>query len=349
MTSDADSTPTGDMRRWARSLTRFREPNPARSTAEIVVTAIPLIVLWVTMWVSLYFGIWLSLVLAVPAAGFLVRLFMIQHDCSHGALYRSRRANDWVGRVIGVFTLTPYDHWRQTHAAHHAGSGNLDRRGMGDVRTMTVEEYAKLNRWQRLGYRLYRHPAVLFGLGPAYLFLLQHRVPNGMMCKGWRPWFTTMSTNLAIAAVCGALIWLIGFWPFVAIHLPVAILAGMIGVWLFYVQHQFEETYWKDDAAWSHPQASLHGSSYYDLPAVLRWFTANIGVHHVHHLNSRIPFYRLSEVLRAHPELKTIGRLTLAESFRCVRLSLWDENRNRLISFREWRKNVAAGMAPAPI
>jgi omega-6 fatty acid desaturase (delta-12 desaturase) len=267
---------------------------------------------------------------------------MIQHDCSHGALFRNRRINDWVGRVIGVITLTPYDHWRQTHAEHHAGSGNLDRRGIGDVYTMTVQEYADLSRWQRLMYRLYRHPAILFGLGPVYLFILQHRLPRGMMRKGWRPWLTTMATNMAIVALCGVLIWLIGVGAFVAVHLPIAILAASIGVWLFYVQHQFEDTYWKDEEAWTHPQASLGGSSVYDLPAPLRWLTANIGVHHVHHLNSRIPFYRLTEVLRAHPELRSVGRLTLAESFRCVRLALWDEDLNRLISFREMRTRVSS-------
>jgi omega-6 fatty acid desaturase (delta-12 desaturase) len=348
MDSSATTTPTADMRQWLRSFAEFRDPNPTRSVAEIVITAVPLVGLWAAMWGSLYFGYWLSLLLAIPAAGFLVRLFMIQHDCSHGAMFRSRLANDWVGRVIGVITLTPHDHWRQTHAEHHAGTGNLDRRGMGDVYTMTVQEYAKLGRWKRLQYRLYRHPAVLFGIGPAYLFLLQHRVPRGMMLKGWRPWFSTMATNLAVVAISAVLIWLIGFSAFVAVHLPIAILAASIGVWLFYVQHQFEDTYWRDADAWAHPQASLHGSSYYDLPEPLRWLSANIGVHHVHHLNSRIPFYRLPEVLRKHPELKTIGRLTLMESLRCVPLALWDEHRNRLISFREMRRIAAAGGAAAP-
>jgi len=316
---------------------------------EIFITAVPLVALWIAMWGSLDLGYWLCLLLAVPAAGFLVRLFMIQHDCSHGALFRSRRTNDWVGRVIGVITLTPYDHWRQTHAEHHAGTGNLDRRGIGDVYTMTVREYAGLGRWRRLMYWVYRHPLALFGIGPTYLFLFQHRVPRGMMRKGWRPWLTTMATNAAIVALSGVVIWLIGLGAFVAVHLPIAILAASAGVWLFYVQHQFEDTYWKDDGAWSHAQASLDGSSFYDLPAPLRWLTANIGVHHVHHLNSRIPFYRLSDVLRAHPELGSVGRLTLAKSFSCVRLALWDEHRNRLISFREMRMKAAAGKRAVPV
>lgn len=330
------------MRELASSLSRFRDPDARRSSVEIFITAIPLIALWIAMWGSLDLGYWLSLLLAVPAAGFLVRLFMIQHDCSHGALFHRRSTNDWVGRVIGVITLTPYDHWRQTHAEHHAGTGNLDRRGIGDVYTMTVREYSGLSRCRRLMYWLYRHPLALFGIGPTYLFLFQHRVPRGMMRKGMRPWLTTMATNAAIVALSGMLIWLIGLGAFVAVHLPIAILAASAGVWLFYVQHQFEDTYWKGDEAWSHAQASLAGSSFYDLPAPLRWLTANIGVHHVHHLNSRIPFYRLSEVLRTHPELGSVGRLTLARSFSCVRLALWDEHRNRLISFREMRMSASA-------
>jgi len=349
MNSNTCVTTPDELRKLASNLARFRDPRPTRSILEIFVTVVPLVALWVAMWGSLYLGYWLCLLLAVPTAGFLVRLFMIQHDCSHGALFRRRAVNDWVGRTIGVLTLTPYDHWRQTHAEHHAGVGNLDRRGIGDVFTMTSDEYASLGRWKRLGYRLYRHPLALFGIGPTYLFLFQHRVPCGKMGKGWRPWLTTMATNAAIFALFGVLIWLVGLRAFLAVHLPITILAASVGVWLFYVQHQFEDTYWRSNSAWAHPQASLAGSSFYDLPAPLRWLTANIGVHHVHHLNSRIPFFRLSEVLRAHPELKSIGRLTLLESFRCVRLALWDEHQNRLISFRDMRRRVGAGnMAATP-
>jgi len=339
--SDRPSPSIARMQKLPGNLSQFRDPDPRRSSVEIVITAVPLVALWIATWGLLDLGYWLSLLLAVPAAGFLVRLFMIQHDCSHGALFRSRRANDWVGRIIGVFTLTPYDYWRQTHAEHHAGAGNLDRRGMGDIYTMTVREYASLGRCRRLMYRLYRHPVTLFGVGPIYLFLFQHRVPCGMMRRGWWPWITTMATNAVIVALSGLLIWLIGLGAFVAVHLPIVILAASVGVWLFYVQHQFEDTYWKSSETWTHPQASLSGSSFYDLPAPLRWLTANIGVHHVHHLNSRIPFYRLTDVLQANPELRSVGRLTLARSFGCVRLALWDESRNRLVSFREMRMNAA--------
>jgi omega-6 fatty acid desaturase (delta-12 desaturase) len=320
-------------------LAGYRDPSLPRSLTELAVTAVPLIALWAAMWALMHVSYWLSLMLAIPAAGFLVRLFMIQHDCSHGAFFRQRAINDWVGRVIGIATLTPYDYWKRTHAAHHASSGNLDRRGMGDVSTVTVREYLAMNWRGRFGYWLYRHPAIMFGLGPAYLFILQHRAPLGLMRgAGWSPWISTMATNAGIAGVAGLLVWLIGFGPFLAIHLPIAILAASIGVWLFYVQHQFEDTAWTHEPAWSHPEAALHGSSHYDLPLVLRWFTANIGVHHVHHLNSRIPFYRLGEVLRHNPELSGVGRLTLWQSLRCIRFALWDESASRLVSFGAMRK-----------
>jgi acyl-lipid omega-6 desaturase (Delta-12 desaturase) len=282
-----------------------------------------------------------SLLLAMPAAGFLVRLFMIQHDCGHGSFFHNRSANDWVGRVIGVLTLTPYDFWRRTHAMHHAGSGHLERRGLGDVDILTVREYMALSFWGRLRYRVYRHPSVMFGIGPAYLFILKHRLPVGLLGDGWQPWLSTMATNFAIAVIAAGLIRLIGIGPFLFVHLPIMLLAGLVGVWLFYVQHQFEMTFWAHDGEWTFQEAALRGSSHYDLPRILRWFTANIGMHHIHHLCSRIPYYRLPLVLRDYPELSSIGRLTLVESFRCVRLVLWDEGQQRLVSFREVRQRYA--------
>lgn len=331
-----------------RSLAGFREPDVARSVAEIAVTAIPLVVLWGAMVASLHFvGVWLTLLLAVPAAGFLVRLFMIQHDCGHDAFFRRRTTNDWVGRVLGVLTLTPYDYWRRRHATHHATSGNLDGRGVGDVATLTVAEYLARGRWGRFGYWLSRHPAVLLGLGPTYIFVLQQRLPIGLMGDGWRPWASTMATNLGIVALSAGLMALVGVGPFLVIQVPIVLLAATAGVWLFFVQHQFEDTHWAEGETWSHADAALRGSSHYDLPGVLRWFSANIGIHHVHHLASRIPFYRLPEVLEKHPELRDVGRLTLWQSFACVRLALWDESRRRLISFREMRR-LHGAKAPAP-
>ncbi len=324
-----------DARAWTRILASYRRPSNGRSIVEIGITVVPLVVCWVLVWATLDLGYWFSLLLAVPAAGFLVRLFMIQHDCSHGAFFRHRLANDWIGRIIGVLTLTPYAFWRRTHTLHHASSGNLDRRGFGDVNTLTVREYRSRSLWGRICYRVYRHPLVMFGIGPAYLFILQHRLPVGLMRAGWQPWLSTMTTNFAIALVVATLIWFIGVKAFLLVHLPIMLLAASAGVWLFYVQHQFEHTLWENDGNWSLHEAALHGSSHYDLPGLMRWFTANIGAHHIHHLCSRIPYYRLPQALRDHPELRGVGRITLLESFRCVRLVLWDEAQRRLVSFRE--------------
>ena len=322
-------------RALAHALSGYREPNSGRSTFEIAITAVPFVLIWVLMWAGLTEGYWICLVLALPAAGFLVRLFMIQHDCGHGSFFSGRLANDWVGRAIGVVTLTPYDHWRRSHARHHASSGNLDQRGVGDIDTLTVREFLARPRWRQIAYRLYRHPVVMFGVGPTFLFIFQQRLPIGMMRNGWMPWLSAMGTNIAIAFLVAAMIGLVGVGPFLLIHLPITVLAASIGVWLFFVQHQFEDTSWSHDEVWNFHEAALHGSSHYHLPGVLRWFTANIGVHHIHHLCSRIPCYRLPNVLRDHPQLAVVGRITLLQSLRCVRMSLWDEQAQRLVSFEE--------------
>jgi len=328
-----------DKQPWIPLLAAYRDPSPARSLFEIAVTFLPFAGFWTLAWAAVHLGYWqLSPLPSLLAAGLLVRLFMIQHDCGHGAFFRRRAANDWVGRAIGVLTLTPYDAWRRAHAVHHAGAGNLGRRGVGDIDTLTVAEYRVLPLWRRLRYRCYRHPLVMFGIGPIYLFVLRHRLPLGG--RGSRnDWPSAMATNIAVAGLFGGLIWLVGTGPFLQVQLPITLTAGAAGVWLFYVQHQFEETYWSENGAWCPEQAALRGSSHYHLPGVLRWLTANIGIHHVHHLASRIPYYRLPRVLRDHPELAGTSRLTLRQSLGCVRLALWDETQNRLVSFREARRS----------
>ena len=341
--SDVDPTnrailDVNDAKGVSKALIRYRRAKPVRGVIEVVITAAPLVAIWALACVAIHYGVWWGLLLVAPAAAFLVRLFMIQHDCGHGSFFPDKQANDWVGRVIGVLTLTPYDYWRQSHAIHHASSGALDNRTLGGVETLTVEEYAALNWRGRLGYRLYRHPLVMFGLGPTYLFLLQQRLPVGLMRGGWRPWLSTMGTNLAIAALAGGTLWVMGLRAFLLVNVPIVILAGTIGIWLFYIQHQFEETHWARGEDWDLRDAALRGSSHYDLPPVIRWFTANIGVHHVPHLSSRIPFYRLREVLKDHPQLAAVGRITLWDSIRCINLSLWDETAQRLVSFREFRQ-----------
>ena len=318
----------------SRALLRYREPNLLRALFEVGVTIAPLAILWLLMWLSLDVGYWLTLLLAVPTAGFMVRLFIIQHDCGHGAFFHHRAANTWLGRVLGVLTLTPYDYWKRNHAIHHATSNNLDRRGIGDIDTLTVDEYRQKSLWNRFLYRCYRNALVMFVIGPAYRFFLQHRLPFHQWRDGWGPWISTMATNAAIAASIAAMIWLVGLGPFLLVHLPVMLLAASMGVWLFYVQHQFEDVAWSRDCSWAHQDSALLGSSYYDLPALLHWITGNIGIHHIHHLNSRIPYYRLPKVLRDYPELKTVGRLTILESIRTARLALWCEQQKKMIPFK---------------
>jgi omega-6 fatty acid desaturase (delta-12 desaturase) len=327
---------------WSRRLAPYRQAKASRSVLELCITAAPLLCIWAAAWLLHGEGLWwAALLLTIPAAGFLVRLFMIQHVCGHGSFFGPRALNDWVGRIIGVFTLTPYDYWRQTHAIHHATSGNLDRRGLGAIEILTVEEYRALSRLRRLGYRLYRHPLVLFGLGPAFVFFFMQRLPVGMMRGGWRPWASVLGNAAAALVGLGALIRLFGLGPVLMVNVLTMLLAATIGVWLFYIQHQFEGASWARSAEWTREGAALSGSSHYELPGVLRWFTANIGIHHVHHLASGIPFYRLPKVLHDHPELRPMSRVRLMESFRCARLALWDEAVGRLVSFREARVDVS--------
>ena len=331
-----------DARDWVQVLAKYREPSTFRSIWELVATLVPFVALWALAWVSLSVSYWLAFAIAVLNGGFLVRIFVIQHDCGHSSYFRSRVAGDWVGRVLGVLTLTPYDVWRRSHSIHHATHGNLDQRGVGDVLTLTVTEYRARGKMGRFLYRLYRNPVVLFVLGPSYLFILQNRLPLGLMNQGWRYWTSAMGTNAILAFVIGLMLWLGGLMPVILIFLPTSIIGATIGVWLFYVQHQFETTHWTKSDNWQVHESALEGSSHYVMPAPLRWLTANIGIHHVHHLYSRIPFYRLTEVLRDHADLAEAQKLTILESLKSVRLHLWDEASGRLVSFREARMMALA-------
>jgi len=295
------------------------------------------VALWALAWWSVDVSYVLAAALSVLNAGFLARLFMIQHDCGHASFFRNRGVSDWIGRAIGVLTLTPYDVWRRTHAVHHSSAGNLEKRGMGDVLTLTVTEFHSLSAFHRLRYRLYRHPLVLFGLGSFYLFFLQNRLPVGLMHDGARYWVSAMGTNAALAVLVGGIGYFGGIAVLLVVFVPMTLVAASIGVWMFYVQHQFEDTSWDHEPAWQLHDAALHGSSHYVLPGVLRWFTANIGVHHVHHLQSRVPFYRLPEILRDHPQLAEAQRLTMRQSLDSVGRQLWSEKSRRLISFAEAR------------
>lgn len=325
---------TADPRRLREALAPYQSPSHRRSVFEIAITGVPLLTLWGLALFAVAHGWWWGAALSLPAAAFLVRLFMIQHDCGHSSFFRSRLANDWTGRLIGVLTMTPYHYWRRTHAIHHATSGNLDRRGLGAVETLTVAEYVSKPWIQRLGYRLYRHPVVMFGLGPAYMFVLQHRLPIGLM-RERGAWLSVLGNSLGLALLIAVQLLLAGPKGLLIVHLPIVVAAASIGVWLFFVQHQFEGAYWARQPAWNAHDAALRGSSHLALPPVLRWLTANIGAHHVHHAGSKIPFYRLPQVMRDHPQLTELSRISLGQAFHSVRLGLWDEARGRLVSFRE--------------
>jgi omega-6 fatty acid desaturase (delta-12 desaturase) len=326
-----------DGRALRAALGPYQQPSTPRSLWELAVTAVPLVALWTALYVCVSRGWTWGLLLSIPTALFLVRLFMIQHDCGHQAFFRSRAANTWMGRVIGVMTMTPYDYWRRTHAIHHATSGDLDRRGLGAIEMLTVAEYRERPFLKRLAYRVYRNPLVMLGVGPAYMFLLQHRLPIGVMRERWA-WKSVMGNNLGLALLAAALIPLVGVRGFLVAHLPVMVLAATIGVGLFYVQHQFEGSRWMRHAGWNPAAAAIEGSSHLVLPQPFRWLTANIGVHHVHHAASRIPFYRLPRALHAHPSLAAAPRLGMREALRALQLALWDEAAGRLVSFRGARR-----------
>jgi omega-6 fatty acid desaturase (delta-12 desaturase) len=278
---------------------------------------------------------WLAVPLAVLAGGFLVRTFIIFHDCGHGSFLASTKANDALGFITGVLTFTPYYHWRWEHAIHHASSGDLDRRGTGDVWTLTVQEYLEASRWKRFAYRLARNPVILFGLAPLYLFLIQQRYPNSK--SEGRERRSVWWTNLVLALLAGGLVWVFGLKAYVLLQLIVLVVAGSAGVWLFYVQHQFEGVYWEREKSWDYSLAALQGSSFYKLPKVLQWFSGNIGFHHIHHLSPQIPNYHLEKCHRAEPLFQTVKPVTLFSSFKSFTFRLWDEQRRKLVGYRALR------------
>jgi len=332
---------------WNRVLAPYKKPDTRRAIVQLLDTAVPFVGLWALMLWSLQVSYALTLLLAIPAAGLLVRLFIIQHDCGHGSFFPSRRANHVLGFILGVVTLTPYRYWRRTHAIHHATAGNLDRRELGDVKTLTVREYLSAGRWKRLGYRLYRSAFVLLVVGPTYQFVVKHRLPFDAPLSWKQEWASVIWTNVALAAVVLTMAWTVGLGSFLLVWAPVFLLSGAAGIWLFYVQHQFEDTYWEGQQEWDFHLAGIEGSSFYDLPAVVHWFTGNIGYHHVHHLSSAIPNYRLRQAMEETPELQHVTRLTFLESLKCQRLKLWDEESRTLIGFRDLKSLGTGTGGPA--
>lgn len=338
----AAESPIERARRWRQIAASYAVPSVWRSVLQLVVTLSAFAATWAAMIVVVDYSYWATLLLAVPGAAFLIRLFLIQHDCGHRSFFKSRRLNDLLGSAIGVLTLTPHGYWRKAHNIHHSTSGNLDKRGVGDISVLTVREYLALSWWKRVAYRCYRHPLVFLGIGPIYVFVVKYRLPLDLLSKHRDMIPGVLATNVAIALiVTGLSLWL-GFVDVLMVHAPIIILSTMAGVWLFYVQHQFETTYWRQTKDWKFDEAAVHGSSFYDLPQPLRWLTADIGIHHIHHLSSRIPNYRLAECLANHDEMRDVSRLTLWDSLSCLRLALWDEDSERLIGFRSLRQTAAA-------
>ncbi len=313
-------------------VAKYQQPAWGRGLWQLINTLVPYAALWALMYVTRGVSIWLTGALALLAAGFLVRVFIIFHDCGHGSFFSSRRANDNLGFILGVLSFTPYFHWRWEHALHHATSGDLDRRGTGDVWTMTVQEYLEASRWKRFGYRLMRNPFILFVLAPLYVFLIKQRIPSAKAARRERN--SVYATNLAILAVATGLTFLFGFKTYVLIQLVIMMASGAAGLWLFYVQHQFEGVYWERGDDWDYCTAALKGSSFYKLPKVLQWFSGNIGFHHIHHLSPRIPNYHLEKCHKAEPLFQTVKPVTLFGSLKSLTFRLWDEQRRKLVGFR---------------
>jgi len=329
MNSDNNNTTTT----WVQVVMKYNFPNNFKSWWQVVNSVIPYFLLWALMVYSLQISYWLTLLLSVFAAGFLVRIFIIFHDCGHGSFFKSDRLNKIIGIPLGLLVFTPYHKWHHDHKEHHATVGNLDKRGIGDVYTLTVEEYKALSKWKKFSYRFYRNPFFLIGIAPILLFLIQFRFTKPYMNR--REQMYVLLSNLAIAVGVFIVIWAIGWRAFLLIQLPIIYIASVHGVWLFYVQHQYESVKWERAAKWDYKTIALEGSSYFKLPFLLQWFTGNIGFHHIHHLSPKIPNYKLAKCHKENPMFQNIKPITFFSSLKSLRLRLWDETNKRLVGFRE--------------
>jgi omega-6 fatty acid desaturase (delta-12 desaturase) len=317
---------------WMQIVSRYQQAAVWPALWQLTNTLLPYVLIWCAIYFVLPVSFWLTLPLAILAGGFLVRTFIIFHDCGHGSFFPSRRANDVLGFITGVLTFTPYRQWTREHAIHHATSGDLDRRGRGDVWTLTVQEYLEASRWQRFAYRLARNPFILFGVAPFYLFLIRHRFAG--LDAGPRERRSVIWTNICLLLFATGMSWLVGFKHYVVLQLTMTIVGGTAGMWLFYVQHQFEEVQWQNRAEWDYADAALKGSSFYKLPKILQWFSGNIGYHHIHHLSPAIPNYRLEKCHKSEPLFQSVKPVTLFGSFKSLSFRLWDERGQKLVGYR---------------
>ena len=320
---------------WITIVTKYNQANPVKSWWQFSSNLLLYSIAWFLMFESLSYSYWITIGLSIPAAGMLVRLFIIYHDCGHGSYFKSKKLSTVIGFFIGIITLTPYHRWTSAHQIHHDTAGNLDKRGIGDVWTMTVNEYLESNNWGKIVYRFYRHPITMFFIGAPYVFIVGNRFTKKDMSKNEK--MDVYFTNLGIVIFAGLMSLLIGFKAFLLIQIPVTCIAGVLGFWLFYVQHQFNPPYWARAESWNYKRMAFEGSSFYKLPRILHYFSGNIGYHHIHHLSPLIPNYNLAQCHRENPLFKEIKPLTIRESLKTLTLRLYDEKANELISFRKLR------------
>lgn len=339
--NDQPPSPGKDTAAWKAIVAVYQIASTPRAMWQLLNTLVPYVALWCLLYWSLRISWWLTIPLAILAAGFLVRVFIIFHDCTHGSFLKSSAANNTIGFVTGLLTFTPFFHWKWEHTIHHATAGHLDKRGTGDVWTMTVEEYLRSSRWKRFAYRLARNPLILFVVAPLYLFVIRQRFPSPKANKRERHSIYWM--NLALFAMVAGMSAIFGWKAYAIIQVTIMAVAGSAGIWLFYVQHQFDGVYWERGKEWDYTAVAMQGSSFYKLPKVLQWFTGNIGFHHIHHLSARIPNYNLERCHKAHPMFQKVKPLTLSSSLRSLAFRLWDEKRKQLVGFRHLRGLRRAG------
>ncbi len=343
-TEQADISEETPIKQIAAHCMSYQGADEMRSVFQLITTVILYVAILIAAYYSMQISYWLTALLIILAAGLLTRLFTLQHDCGHGSFFKTKKMNDWTGRFLSLFTVTPYDFWRRSHNIHHATSGNLDHRNVGGVETITVKEYQSYTPLKKFLYRIYRNPVFLLMFGTPIYILLASRIPhtersmfydNGKSLSGYSRWKSSILTTLSLTLFYGVMAYFVGVNMLLLVILPTLILTSWIGGWLFFIQHQFEDTYWDGSENWKLQEASLHGSSYYKLPKILQWFTGNIGLHHIHHLCSKIPNYKLQECMDARPELRDINQITFWKSLKCMRLKLWDEDKKCLVNFKQ--------------